>query len=193
MKILPLQGNNIGFTAKAWRNIEASLFKKAQNVNPDQEEAYWLSLAELPVTSTSSNAGSEEMSGFVQSPSSWGGKEVNTGSENYFSVQIALNGSVVLPPRFSGTPDEEIKKEIEQDFSDSWTENQACRQIVNECKKELVGEKSDSDDVEVTVTSFSKQTDGSAIVAINLKVTSSSYESEFDAKTRADDQRGEME
>jgi len=190
MRIMPLKGNDIGFTSKAWRHIEASVSKKAQaDVGDNQDVAYWMSLADLTITAQSARHGSDKASSVVRSPSSlWGGKEVNVGNDNYLIVKMSLEGAIVLPPKFSGIPDDEIKKQIEQDFSDSWEDNPACFQTVSEHKQELHGSRADGDYISVTVKSFSTQTDGSATVVIDLQVTSFSHESEMDAGSRHNDE-----
>jgi hypothetical protein len=190
MRIMPLTGNNIGFNIKAWRKLEDVVTKKAQT----DDAAYWQSMQHLPLASAKTEGQSvNPYTDMVRSPGSpWGGKEVSRGNNYSATVVLSLSGPLTLPPTLASADDAATKSQIEQDFVEAWSENNACFQAVADARNELQGDKSEDDDVSVTVTSLLRKADGSVDVSIDLYVTIANYESDFDARQRASEERADV-
>jgi hypothetical protein len=186
---MPLTGNNIGFNIRDWRKIESVVTKKAQT----DDDAYWHSMWQLPLASVKSNEPSVSPdTDVVRSPSTpWGGREIAKGNDYSTTVTLSLSGAITLPPSLASVEEASAKHQIEQDFAEAWTENDACFQAVTDARSELQGEKSNDDEVSVTVTSLARKTDGTADVSIDLHITITNYESDFDARQRSSDERAD--
>ena len=116
MRIMPISGNNIGFSRKGWSATGRTV--QAQGV-PSTDEAYCQALEGLVAVSSGTIQGtiqsdSQPRAEVVRSPSSpWGGREVPTGTDYSAEMDLDLEGNV---PLITEADDETLKTQIAKDF-----------------------------------------------------------------------------
>lgn len=190
MVIMPVTGNDIGFTQKGWMKLEAALSKKAQSNHPSQwtVDNYFDSLLKLMVSSTkTTEIGSDEQAEVERDFSSaWGGREVFLGVSHEADTVITLEGDVMFPEEAS---DDEIKAKIIDDFAgEIWEEHYDCQKTVDAISNRMPGsdiEKKTS----AVVDSFERKPDNICHIVLSLTVELTSSESASESRSRLDFER----
>jgi hypothetical protein len=192
MKIMPVSGNDVGFSPVQLKRIESVLRKKICMAD-DALDNYFDDLNALPKKSiTQTKIETNEQAEVVRSPNSlWGGKETNSGLYHDVSVTVILEGKVRYP--YDDT-DQNVSAEIARDFDENWENNDACFEAVNGVASQLYGDAQNKEIFHSTVvSSISKTGDKTYLVTITLSATISSQESAFDAEERRNIEKADMD
>ena len=180
MMIMPLSGNDIGFSQKTLRKLAAAIGVQPEKdfINDLDGERYLNSVLELPIKAEKHMRREEGEVADVAGRTS--------GYVETVGIELMLEGTVFATPSIV---DDRLKAIIKEDIEELGLDEARFMEIVKGLEEEVQGIKERQANAEIVA--FSRNPDGTANVTVRFTIVVEGGESSHERRQRANDERGE--